>query len=190
MKRLSISLLIISVILLNVGCTTSSKLGDSSIIDLSSSPIIENEESTQTNEADTSNKKSNSITKTVNTIRMPITLMAKDLKEVKNIKYLDINEDGTLQEKVELVVNAISKECFNNLPMNVTVYGKDKAKIELVEPENVEDSRVSWKDDYLNENMKENTFNIILKNILQEEYKGTWIKKVQLYYEGDLISLD
>lgn len=190
MKKLSISLLILGVIILNTGCTSNSKLKDSNVIDLSSSSIIEYEEDIQMSEASISDEKSNSITKSINTIRVPITLMSKDLKEEKNIKYLEIDENGTLQQNVELIANAISKECFNNLPMNVIVYGKDIVKIELVEPENVEESRVSWKDDYLNENIKEDTLNIILKNILQEEYKGTWIEKVQLYYEGELISLD
>ncbi|MGL6105281.1 hypothetical protein [Romboutsia sp.] len=190
MKKLSISLLILCSILINIGCTTSSKLKDSNIIDLNSSSIIENEESVQTNEMGTSEVKASNVTKATNTIKIPITLMAKDIKEEKNVKYLEVNEEGTLQDKTELIVNAISKECFNNLPMKVTVDRKDIAKVELIEPENVQNSRVSWKDDYLNEYIKEDTLSIILKNILQEEYKGKWIEKVQLYYEGELISLN
>ena len=38
--------------------------------------------------------------------------------------------------------------------------------------------------------MKEYTLNVILKNILQEEYKGNWIENIQLYYQGELISLN
>lgn len=190
MNKLSISLLIFCSILLNIGCTTNSKLGDSNIIDLNSSSIIESDESIEKKEEDSSTEKIKGIAKSTNTIKIPITLMSKDIREEKDIKYLEINKEGSLQEKIELIVNAISKECFNNLPMKVTVYGKDIAKVELIEPENVQNSRVSWKDDYLNEYIKEDTLSIILKNILQEEYKGEWIEKVQLYYEGELISLN
>ena len=46
------------------------------------------------------------------------------------------------------------------------------------------------KEDYLNEDIKEQTLKVLLENILQEEYKGQWIEKVQLYYEGELLSLN
>lgn len=190
MNKLSISLLIFCSILVNTGCTTNSKLRDSNMIDLNSSSIIESEDSIQKKEEKTSDEDKKGIAESINTIKIPITLMSKDVKGEKNIKYLEIDENGSLQDKIELIVNAISKECFNSLPMKVTVYGKDIAKVELIEPENVQNSRVSWKDDYLNEYIKEDTLSIILKNILQEEYKGKWIEKVQLYYEGELISLN
>ena len=45
-------------------------------------------------------------------------------------------------------------------------------------------------EDYLNEDIKEQTLKVLLENILQEEYKGQWIEKVQLYYEGELLSLN
>ena len=48
----------------------------------------------------------------------------------------------------------------------------------------------TWKEDYLNEDIKEQTLKVLLENILQEEYKGQWIEKVQLYYEGELLSLN
>jgi len=74
--------------------------------------------------------------------------------------------------------------------MKITVYGKNTAKVELIEPKDSINATVSWKDDYLNEYTKEYTINTIIKNIIQEEYKGEWIEKVQLYYENELIQLD
>ena len=50
--------------------------------------------------------------------------------------------------------------------------------------------RFIWKEDYLNEDIREQTLKVLLENILQEEYKGQWIEKVQLYYEGELLSLN
>ena len=49
---------------------------------------------------------------------------------------------------------------------------------------------IEKKEGYLNEDIKEQTLKVSLENILQEEYKGQWIEKVQLYYEGELLSLN
>lgn len=187
MNKIAASLLLICGALLTTACTQSSQTKDSSIIDLNSSSIINSEESAV---AKSSEDKNNNINKSANIVKLPIVLMPKDGKDDKNVKYLEINEDSPLDKKVELIVNAISKECFNGLPINVRVYGGNLAKVELVEPENLDSSRVSWKDDYLNDQIKEYTLSVILKNLLQEEYKGDWIEKVQLYYEGELISLN
>ena len=40
------------------------------------------------------------------------------------------------------------------------------------------------------ETFKLDSLKVLLENILQEEYKGQWIEKVQLYYEGELLSLN
>ena len=190
MNKIAVSFLIICVTLSTVACTNSSKTKDNSIIDLNSYSIINNEKEPNTQSSISGEEKTNNLNRTVNIIKMPIILMPRDTKEEKNIKYLEINEDSPLQEKIELIVNAISKECFNGLPINVTFDGDDIAKVELVELENLENSRVSWKEDYLNDQIKEYTLNVILKNMLQEDYKGHWVDKVQLYYEGELISLN
>lgn len=197
MNKLVLSLFIIGTTLSATACTSRKNLMDSSMIDPNSSSIIITEESSSvegsinTKDVQNDTKKTNSMNKSVKTIKIPITLMPKDVKGEKSIKYLEISEDSTREEKVELIVNAISKECFNGLPINVTLYeDRQDARVELIEPENVQNSRVSWENDYLNEQVKEHTVGVILKNILQEDYKGNWIENVQLYYEGELISLD
>lgn len=112
-------------------------------------------------------------------------------KGKKDVISVIIDKDSTLSEKVELIVNTMSEEAFNGLPINVTIYGNDMAKIVLKEPnDSSENNRFTWKKDYLNDNNVENTINTIVKNILQEQYKGPWIKTVQLYYEDELITLD
>lgn len=117
-----------------------------------------------------------------------IELINKGKKESISVM---IDKDSTLSEKVELIVNTMSEEAFNGLPINVTIYGNDMAKIVLKEPNNSsENNRFTWKKDYLNDNNVDDTINTIVKNILQEEYKGPWIKTVQLYYEDELITLD
>lgn len=189
MNKLAVNLGVIATILLITGCA-SNDISDSSTIDSKSSYIIDDTHSQPLEVAGEVNgitKDSSKENKLVNPIKIPISMLSKD---VKDIRFVEVEENSSLQEKVEAIINFISHEAFNDLPIKVNVDEPETAKVELVEPNNIENSRVSWKDDYLNEYTKEYTVNAIIKNIIQEGYKGTWIKNVQLYYEGELISLD
>lgn len=186
MNKLAVSLFLIATILLTIACANND-FGYSSIIDFESSSIVNNEDEIYLKEDQVTMKDSINLQNASKTIKIPINIVSKD---VKDIKYLEIKEDSSLQEKIEIIIGTISKECFNGLPIKVTVYGKNTAKIELIEPKVSTKLRISWKDDYLNEYTKEYTVNTIIRNIIQEEYKGDWIEKVQLYYEGELIQLD
>jgi hypothetical protein len=185
MNKIALSLLLISMSLLVSACTKE-KINSDSIIDVSSSQVINNDESYLENE-DAKTNDSDDLKKKSDTIKMPINIMSKYSKDVK---YLEIKEDSSLQEKLEVIIKTISRECFNGLPISVTVYANNIARIELKEPKNLSNSRISWKVDYLNEATKEYTINTIIKNIIQEDYKGEWIEKVQLYYENEIIQLD
>ena len=57
----------------------------------------------------------------------------------------------------------------------------------MIEPD--KKSRVSWKDDYLNEQNIIYTINNIIKNVIQEEDNSIWIEEVEIYYNGKLIEL-
>ena len=177
MYKLTIILFIIFLTLFNTACTLENKVKESSSIETNSSSMI-NEEA-KLEDKSIQNKQTK---KTSSTVEIPITLMQDYIKEDKQVKYLQI--------EVNKVVSVISSECFSNLPMKVKIYGNDIAKIELLEFDESLNKRVSWKEDYLNEDIKEQTLKVLLENILQEEYKGQWIEKVQLYYEGELLSLN
>ena len=181
MYKLTIILFIIFLTLFNTACTLENEVKESSSIETNSSSMI-NEEA-KLEDKSIQNKQSS-------TVEIPITLMQDYIKEDKQVKYLQIEANTTLEEKVNKVVSVISSECFSNLPMKVKIYGNNIAKIELLEFDESLNKRVSWKEDYLNEDIKEQTLKVLLENILQEEYKGQWIEKVQLYYEGELLSLN
>ncbi len=120
-----------------------------------------------------------------NTTKIPIEIISKDGKIVK---YLQIDEESTLKDKLRLILDTLSKEYFNGLDMEVEVKEKDNlVKINLIEPD--EKSRVSWKDDYLNEQNIIYTINNIIKNVIQEEDNSIWIEEVEIYYNGKLIEL-
>ena len=181
MYKLTIILFIIFLTLFNTACTLENEVKESSSIETNSSSMI-NEEA-KLEDKSIQNKQTK---KTSSNVEIPITLM----QNYKQVKYLQIEANTTLEEKVNKVVSVISSECFSNLPMKVKIYGNDIAKIELLEFDESLNKRVSWKEDYLNEDIKEQTLKVLLENILQEEYKGQWIEKVQLYYEGELLSLN
>lgn len=185
MNKLAVNLGLIATILLITGCKIND-ISDSSTKDAKSSYTINDIQSAPLESATAKTEDRKKIGKE-NTIKIPINLLSKD---VKDVEYIEVKEDSSLEEKIEHIINFISHKAFNDLTMKVTVYKSEKAIIELIEPEDLENSRVSWKEDYLNEYTKEYTVNTIIKNIIQEGHKGTWIKSVQLYYKDELISLD
>ena len=118
-------------------------------------------------------------------IKIPIEIISKDEKIVK---YLQIDEESSLKDKLRLILDTLSNEYFNGLDMEVEVKEKDNlVKINLIEPD--KKSRVSWKDDYLNEQNIIYTINNIIKNVIQEEDNSIWIEEVEIYYNGKLIEL-
>ena len=130
--------------------------------------------------------------------------------EVKESSSIETNSSSMINEEAKLkdksIQNKQTKKTSSTVEIPITlmqdyikedkqvkylqIYGNDIAKIELLEFDESLNKRVSWKEDYLNEDIKEQTLKVLLENILQEEYKGQWIEKVQLYYEGELLSLN
>lgn len=173
MNKLGVNIILIATTLFSTACNNIDEISSRSAINSSQGIFMINDKD-----------KSKHINSKIN--QMPIEVKGKDGKK---IKYIDVEEESTLQEKIDLIVKAISKECFNGLTIKATIYGNDSAIIELKEFSDSKNSRISWKTDYLNEDNIEETVNTIVKNILQEQYNGMWIKTVQLYYEDELITI-
>lgn len=176
MNKLAVTVILIATTLLNTACTDKNYKSDDSS-EMASYQL-----------ADSINfniKSKQSMDKEI--IDMPVEIVSKN---EKIIKHVQVKEESTLQEKTDLIVKTVSEEAFNGLTIKATIYANEVAKIVLREPADSENSRISWKNDYLNEQNREETINTIVKNMLQEQYKGPWIKTVQLYYEDELITLD
>ncbi|MBQ6631274.1 MAG: hypothetical protein IJH55_03975 [Romboutsia sp.] len=185
MYKITIILFIIFSTLFNTACTFEQNKSQGSVVEINSPSISKDEVKLEDNP-----NEDKQVKKGYSTIEIPITLMGNDIKEDKQIKYLQIEKNTTLEEKVNKIVSVVSSECFSNLPIKVKIYGNDTAKVDLLEFNKDENNRVSWKEDYLNNSTREQTLRVLLENILQDEYNGQWIEKVQLYYEGELLSLD
>lgn len=184
MNKLALSLLTTFIATCMVGCG-SEDIDDDNIVQVKPSSIVDSEPFSKEGNTPKILEKSKTDS---NNISIPIHILSDNSKEVK---YIEVSKNSTIEEKIECIVNILSKECFNGLPMKVTVYVKNNtAKVELIEPEKTSNSMISWKKDYLNGKTKAYTINTIIKNIMQEDYKGEWINKIQLYYKDKLISLD
>lgn len=185
MYKITIILFVIFLALFNTACTFEENKSSGGVVEINSPSISKDEVKLEDNP-----NEDKQVKKGYSTIEIPITLMNNNIKEDKQIKYLKIEKDTTLEEKVNKIVSVVSSECFSNLPIEVKIYGNDTAKVNLLEFNEDENNRVSWKEDYLNNSTIEQTLRVLLENILQDEYNGQWIEKVQLYYEGELLSLD
>ena len=168
MNKIAVSFLIIATTLLSTACMDYS---------ISAVELVDSEDAKE----ETTSKMINS----KKTTKIPIEIISKDEKIVK---YLQIDEESSLKDKLRLILDTLSNEYFNGLDMEVEVKEKDNlVKINLIEPD--KKSRVSWKDDYLNEQNIIYTINNIIKNVIQEEDNSIWIEEVEIYYNGKLIEL-
>ncbi|GAA3641031.1 hypothetical protein [Asaccharospora irregularis] len=178
MNKLAVSLITVVTTLLSTACMNSAyNTTENETIDTNNSAMVKKV------------KASNFDVKNYNdeTVKIPVELVFKD--EKKEV-YVDIKKGSTIDEKVDIILKELSEQCFNGLPILAVVNESGIARIELVELDNSKKSRVSWATDYLNDYAKEYTINNIVKNILREDYKGDFVKEVQLYYNEQLVTAD
>ncbi|EJA6796557.1 TPA: hypothetical protein KRQ71_001396 [Clostridioides difficile] len=177
MNKIAVSFLIIATTLLSTACMDYS-ISAVELVDSKESAVVKKDEDAK---EETTSKMINS----KKTTKIPIEIISKDEKIVK---YLQIDEESSLKDKLRLILDTLSNEYFNGLDMEIEVKEKDNlVKINLIEPD--KKSRVSWKDDYLNEQNIIYTINNIIKNVIQEEDNSIWIEEVEIYYNGKLIEL-
>ena len=152
MNKIAVSFLIIATTLLSTACMDYS-ISAVELVDSKESAVVKKDEDAK---EETTSKMINS----KKTTKIPIEIISKDEKIVK---YLQIDEESSLKDKLRLILDTLSNEYFNGLDMEVEVKEKDNlVKINLIEPD--KKSRVSWKDDYLNEQNIIYTINNIIKN--------------------------
>ncbi|MBC5996281.1 hypothetical protein EAI30_10660 [Romboutsia ilealis] len=114
-----------------------------------------------------------------------------DSKDPSKVLEIELDINSSAKEKINRILDNISEECFNGLPIEATIVNNNVVEIELTEY-NDEKKKVSWEDDYLNKYSKKNTINLIVKNIIEDKFKSeiSYIKDVRIYYNDKLITLD
>lgn len=168
MNKLTKSIFLSTIILFNTGCSKT----DNSVDEIKT--------------ANNSNIKVHTEERSNNIKCANIEINTIDSSKVVKLEY---NIDSTLEEKVNLILKLISENCFSGLPMQGKITDYKVVEIDLKEDES---SKVSWEKTYLNDHTKDETINLIVKNILQEDFKfeTNYIKEVRLYYDDNLITLD
>jgi hypothetical protein len=155
MKKIILTSMIVVVSSLTVGCSNEEYIKEKDIINITSNTkkLVSKE------------------------VKLPIYFLDKNIRKVK---YLSIDDNLSIEEKVKIISNTISAICFNDLPIDIDIDEK-KVNVNLVESK---ESHKSWKNDFLDENNLEETTLLLVKNLLQEDYKGEWINTVHITYEG------
>lgn len=155
MKKIILTSMIVVVSSLTVGCSNEEYIKEKDIININSNTkkLVSKE------------------------VKLPIYFLDKNIRKVK---YLSIDDNLSIEEKIKIISNTISTICFNDLPIDIDVDEK-KVNVNLVESK---ESHKSWKNDFLDENNLEETTLLLVKNLLQEDYKGEWINTVHITYEG------
>jgi hypothetical protein len=159
MKKIILTSMILVVSSLTVGCSKEEYIKEKDIINITSNTkkLVSKE------------------------VKLPIYFLDKNIRKVK---YLSIDDNLSIEEKIEIISNTISTICFNDLPIDIDIDEK-KVNVNLVESK---ESHKSWKNDFLDENNLEETTLLLVKNLLQEDYKGEWINTVHITYEGEDIN--
>lgn len=166
MKKMILILIVLLVASLTVACSDNEYIKEKDII---------KPDYISQSEANVASSPTKQVSKTIN---FPIYVLDKN---VSKVKYLPIDVDLSIDDKVNVIAGTMSAICFNDLPIDVNVDGK-KANVNLRESN---ESRKTWKDDFLDEDNFEETTTLIVKNLLQEDYEGEWINIVHLSYEGE-----
>lgn len=114
-----------------------------------------------------------------------------DSKDPSKVIEIELDVNSSAKEKTNRILDNISEECFNGLPIEATIVNNNVVEIELTEY-NDEKKSVSWQNDYLNKYTKKNTINLIVKNIIEDKFKSevSSIKDVRIYHNDKLVTLD
>ena len=112
-------------------------------------------------------------------------------------RKISIPTNLNLDEKINCLLDSISKYCFNNLKIqSLGVFQNNKGyktlKINLLEnpgfkiPDSLGKYH-SWYDFFQGSTGGQQTTITLTESILQRNYKGKWIDQIEFYYQNDTI---
>jgi hypothetical protein len=119
----------------------------------------------------------------------------RTVPEIK--RYISIPKSNSLDGKIKTLLDSISKDSFNNLAiksLGVTrdSHGLKLLKVNLLEtsgfkiPDSLGNYR-TWYDFFQGSSGGLETTLTLTESILQRDYKGEWIDKVEFYYQSEPI---
>lgn len=113
--------------------------------------------------------------------------------EREEVSHLSINNASPLEEKLEMVAEALSKDVFEGLGIEVSkieiIHGKKVAIINLSEKENPQGA--TWNTMYFQGSAGGTITSVALGDtFLQKEYDGEWIDGVKFLYNNQDITFE
>lgn len=112
-------------------------------------------------------------------------------------RFISIPAKQTLDNKVNSLLDSISKNSFNNLKIKSLGIaeirkGYKSLKVNLLEnsgfkiPDSLGKYK-SWYDFFQGSAGGQHTTEVLIESILQREYKGDWIDEIEFYYQNEKI---
>ncbi|MBN1187732.1 MAG: hypothetical protein JXB49_35995 [Bacteroidales bacterium] len=103
-------------------------------------------------------------------------------------KIIPVDKDLSIEKKVQLLCDNLSKEYFSGLRLNVMKIEEGTMHVELLENEDYngpKEDESSWYNYFQGSTGGMRTTIILKETLLQRNYKGDWIDAVIFYYEGE-----
>lgn len=174
-KVKTLLVVLFSSVLMITGCI------DININDKSKDTTVNNENSID-KEVDKDNDE-NKDNETSNMKQVSLNISSLDANSGEKIVLgsLKLDEDKSLEEKLNILIEEISKIQFNNTPIKLVKIEDNVAYIDLQE----DDNKNYWSTVYFQGSTGANiTTYTLTESILQRDYKGNWINGVFFSYEG------
>jgi hypothetical protein len=145
-----------------------------------------------------SSKTSKSDSFALYTVKEVLDTINNEVKTVPEIKrYISIIHSNSLDEKIASLLDSISKYRFNNLSIKSMGVSKDSdgfklLKVNLLEnpgfliPGSLGHHR-TWYEYFQGSSGGLETTITLIESILQRDYKGAWIDKLEFYYQNEPI---
>ena len=197
MKKIIGTILLVMGMILLPGCTETDQIEP--LNEQISTLQKENETLTSkidnlTNQIDTLNKEKQVLEEEIKKLsEEEYTIYSRDVDswEVVEVSKLAIDKNKTLQEKLQIIADELSKTCFEGLEIQVEgikTIGKDEiASINLKD----KDEKLSWMSKYFQGSAGAGVTRTALEEtLLQREISYPWIDGVEILYNGEMLSTD
>jgi hypothetical protein len=112
-------------------------------------------------------------------------------------RYILLPKTISLYQKIDILLDSISKNSFNNLTieilkLDIDENGYKSLKVNLREfpgfsiPNSLGKYQ-TWYEYFQGSTGGSHTTNVLIESILQKEYKGDWINQLEFYYQNERI---
>lgn len=139
------------------------------------------------------------VTKKSNPMKIALNIVSQDINTDKEVTVATVNigNDVTLEMKLSILANELSKQCFDKLPIRLVeikeIDGKNIAVFDLRESE--ENEKIENWNNYEGKSWANNYFQgsaggghttyTLQETFLQRHYDGNWVDGVQFLYKGE-----